>query len=344
MNRDDVSVSLVFPIMKSMALGGYDWDSFCAYAGMDAGLLRSPEARIVQGDFDRIIMAAAQYTGDDMFGLHQGQRMSLSDLGVLGYVMLHSRTLGKALSSYQKYNFIDCSGLNVDIEVQGADVVISMLLSNSLETPSRHFIEGMMACIYQALLALSCRALPIKEVRFMYAPPSQIEEYEAVFGIMPLFHQNANSFRFSKEMLDYSIVGSDTRLLDVFQAIAEEVRAKLSSNYSELSSNLNKWIIECMPSHFPNLQEAAKEFLMSPRTLQSRLKAENTSYNRLANEVRKELAIRYLAQPEYTIGEISYLLHFSEPSAFQTAFRKWTNLTPGEYRHREREEVSSGRF
>ncbi|MEV5027772.1 AraC family transcriptional regulator [Paenibacillus sp. LPE1-1-1.1] len=344
MNRDDVSVSLVFPIMKSMALGGYEWDSFCAYAGMDAGLLRSSETRIVQGDFDSIIMAAAQYTGDDMFGLHQGQRMSLSDLGVLGYVMLHSKTLGKALTAYQKYNFIDCSGLNVDIEVQGADVVISMFLSNSLEAPSRHFIEGMLACTYQALLALSCRALPIKEVRFMHAPPSQLEEYEVVFGIMPLFHQKANSFRFSKEILDYSIVGSDTRLLEVFQAMAEEVRAKLSSNYSGLASNLNKWIIECMPSHFPNLQEAAKEFLMSPRTLQSRLKADNTSYNRLANEVRKELAIRYLAQPEYTVGEIAYLLHFSEPSAFQTAFRKWTNLTPGEYRQREREEESSGRF
>lgn len=99
-----------------------------------------------------------------------------------------------------------------------------------------------------------------------------------------------------------------------------------------------------MGFHFPNLQEAAKEFLMSPRTLQLRLKAENTSYNRLANEVRKELAIRYLAQTEYTIGEIAYLLHFSEPSAFQTAFRKWTKLTPGEYRQRERKEVSAGLF
>lgn len=340
MNRDDVSASLVFPIMKSMALGGYDWDSFCTFAGVDPGLFRSPDARIVQGDFDRIIMAAARYTGDDMFGLHQGQRMSLSDLGVLGYVMLHSKTLGKALSAYQKYNFIDCSGLNVGIEVHGTDVVISLFLGNSPGAPSRHFIEGTMASIYQALLALSCRALPLREVRFMHAPPSQTEEYEAVFGIMPKFHQQANSLQFSKEMLDYSIAGSDTRLLDVFQAMAEEVRAKLSSNHSELTSDLNKWIIECMPTHFPNLQEAAKAFLMSPRTLQSRLKAENTSYNRLANEVRKELAIRYLAQPEYTIGEIAYLLHFSEPSAFQTAFRKWTNSTPGEYRQRERKELS----
>ncbi len=344
MNRDDVSVSLVFPIMKTMALGGYDWESFCAYAGMDAGLFRIPEARIVQGDFERIVKVAARYTGDDMFGLHQSQRLNLYDLGVLGYVMLHSKTLGKALSAYQQYNFIDCSGLNVDVEVQGEDVVISMFLGNTQEDPSRHFIEGMMTSTYQALLALGCRSLPFKEVRFVHAPPSQIEEYEAVLGIMPLFHQKANSMRFSKEILDYSIIGSDTRLLDVFQAMAEEVSAKLASSYSGMTSNLNKWIIECMPSHFPNLQEAAKEFLISPRTLQSRLKAENTSYNRLANEVRKELAIRYLAHPEYTIGEIAYLLHFSEPSAFQTTFRKWMNLTPGEYRQREREEVSSGRF
>ncbi|MBD2868578.1 AraC family transcriptional regulator [Paenibacillus sp. IB182493] len=309
---------------------------------MDAGLLRTPEARIVQDDFERIVVAAARYTGDEMFGLHQSQRLSLSDLGVLGYVMLHSKTLGKALSAYQKYNFIDCSGFNINVEVQGEDVVISIFLGNSPEAPGRHFIECMTASFYRTLLALSCRPLPVKAISFMHAPPSQIEEYEAVFGMMPLFHQQVNSLRLSKEILDYSIIGSDTRLFNVFQAMAEEVRAKLASSYSELTSNLNKWIIECMPSHFPNLQEAAKEFLMSPRTLQSRLKAENTSYNRLANEVRKELAIRYLAQTEYTIGEIAYLLHFSEPSAFQTAFRKWTNLTPGEYRQREREEVSPG--
>jgi AraC-like DNA-binding protein len=300
---------------------------------MDASLLLKEDARIAQADFERIVKAAARYTGDDMFGLHQGQRMGISDLGVLGYVMLHSKTLGKALLAYQKYNFIVCSGFNADMDVQGEDVVISLFLNSSPTVPSRHCIEDMTVSFYQTLLGLSCRAIPIKAVQFMHDPPTLVGEYAAVLGVVPQFHQEANTLRFSKEILDYPVRGSDERLLGVFKAMAEEVRAKLTQG-SALTSKLNRWIIECMPSHFPSLQDAAKQLHMSVRTLQSRLKAENTSYNRLANEVRKELAIRYLAQQEYTIGEIAYLLHFSEPSAFQTAFRKWTNAAPGEYRQR----------
>lgn len=67
---------------------------------------------------------------------------------------------------------------------------------------------------------------------------------------------------------------------------------------------------------------------MSPRSLQARLK-EGTSYNRLAGELRKELAVRYLAREEHSIAEVAYLLHISEPSAFHSAFNKWTGMTPG---------------
>jgi AraC-like DNA-binding protein len=333
MNSNGVSVSLLFPVMKTLAMGGYDWEAFCAYAEIDASLFRSAETRIEQGLFEQVVKAAARYTGDDLFGLHQGLRTGISDLGVLGYVMLHSKTVGNALVAYQKYNYIVCSGFNADIDIQGEDVVVSFFINSSPGAPSRHCIEDMTVSFYQIMLGLSCRPLPIQEVTFMHAPPATVEEHARIFGFAPNFRQRANAMRFNKEVLDYPIIGSDERLLSVFQAMAEEVRVKLTQS-SAMVNKLSRWILECMPSRFPTLQEAAREMLMSARTLQSRLKAENTSYNRLANEVRKELAIRYLTQPEYSVGEIAYLLHFSEPSAFQTAFRKWTEATPGEYRQR----------
>lgn len=331
MNSHGVSVSLLFPMMKTMAQSGYDWDVFCKYAAIDSNLFKNAEARVTEEDFERMVKAAALYTGDELFGLHQGQRMSISDLGVLGYVMLHSKTIGKALSAYQKYNFIVCSGFNADIEVQGEDILISLFLNNSLTAPSRHCIEDMTVSFYKTLLGLSCRTIPVKAVQFMHDQPPQIEEYVAVFGVVPKFNQNANTLRFSTDILDYPVLSADTRLLGIFETIADEVTIKLTQG-SVLTGELNRWIIESMPTHFPTLQDASKHLRMSVRTLQARLKGENTSYNRLANEVRKELALRYLSKPEYTIAEIAYLLHFSEPSAFQSAFRKWMGAAPGEYR------------
>ncbi|RED55543.1 AraC family transcriptional regulator [Cohnella lupini] len=334
MDDNGVSVSMLFPVMKTMAKAGRDWAEFCAYANIDASLFRNAEARIGQGEFEKVIKAAAGYTGNELFGLHQGLSMSISDLGVLGYVMLHSEKLANALAAYRKYNFIVCSGFNADLKIQGKDAVISLFIGNSEGLPNRHCIEDMTVSFYQIMLGLCCRPLPIQAVHFMHAPPSaRVEEYSDIFGVAPTFNQESNALVFRKEALDYAVVGSDERLFGVFKALAEEVRGRLTRG-SDLANKLSRWILESMPSRFPTLREAARELLMSARTLQSRLKTENTSYNRLANEVRKELAIRYLAQPEYSVGEIAYLLHFSEPSAFQTAFRKWTDATPREYRQR----------
>lgn len=334
MMKEGVSVSLLFPIRKTIVFKGYDWDAFCTYASIDTDLLGQAEARIPEDDFNRIVQAASIYTGDEVFGLHQGQAMSISDFGVLGYVMLHSKTIGKALEAYQKYNVIVCSQFNVDIELQGEDIILQMFLTHSPGPPSRHCLEDMAASLYHTMRELSCRTIAIKEIQFMHTQPiGREEEYQLAFGVVPQFQQQTNTMRMSKEVLDYPILSADTRLLGVFEVMAEEARSKLTQG-SLLTAQISKWIIACMPSRFPTLQDAAKEMKMSVRTLQAKLKQENTSYNRLANEVRKELAIIYLAKPEYTISEIAYLLHFSEPSSFGTAFKKWTASAPGEYRYR----------
>ncbi|WP_373462728.1 helix-turn-helix transcriptional regulator [Paenibacillus sp. V4I3] len=94
------------------------------------------------------------------------------------------------------------------------------------------------------------------------------------------------------------------------------------------SDQLYNWIIKDMPMPFPSLKETAMAFKMSVRSIQARLKQENTTYQDIMNRARRELAVGYLAKPEYKIGEVAYLLHFSEPSAFQSAFKKWTGVTP----------------
>lgn len=331
MNDDSMSVSLLLAIRKTLVFKGFDWDLFCEHASIDSSLLSHAEARIPGEDFERIVQAAAVYTGDEDFGLHQGQAMEISSLGILGYVMLHSKTLGKALEGYRKYNFIVCSNFNADLVIEGEDVIIHLFINHSHKLPSRHCIEDMATSMHRIMMGLSCRTIPIKEIQFMHSEPSSLDEYRSILGVTPKFNQESTSMRMSKEVLDYPVLSEDIRLLSVFEAIAEEVRIKLTKG-SLLTAELYKWIIACIPSHFPSLQDAAQEMKMSVRTLQAKLKSENTSYNRLANEVRKELAISYLVKPDYTLAEIAYLLHFSEPSAFQTAFKKWTGVAPGEYR------------
>jgi AraC-like DNA-binding protein len=82
---------------------------------------------------------------------------------------------------------------------------------------------------------------------------------------------------------------------------------------------------------------------MRSRTLQHKFNQEQSSYNDLIVLVRKEIAASYLRRTEYSVGDIAYALHYSEPSAFQNAFKKWTGMTPGQYRIKVREELTLSR-
>lgn len=330
MSNDGVAVTMVIPIMKSLVHKGYDPEQFFKYASFDAGMLKEPDARIPGAELERLMLAAVDYTQDEYFGLRQGLVMDFADMGVLGFVMMHSRTIQDSLTAYQRYNAILCSGFNIDWEISGDDVVIRLFPQKD-GTMSRHCTEDMTASFYRMLGLLSSREVPLKEVQFTHEGPRDRAPYLSHFGITPQFSRTENSLRAGKKLLEYPIVYSDARLLAVFEAIAQETidRLRLEGDFSE---NVLQWMKQSLPSFFPTLQDTARHFGMSTRSLQNKLKEEHTSYNELSIRVRKELAVSFLMKWNYSIGDIAYILHFSEPSAFQNAFKKWTGVTPGQYR------------
>src|SRR6185369_10618542 len=82
----------------------------------------------------------------------------------------------------------------------------------------------------------------------------------------------------------------------------------------------------------PGLDHMAQKLGMSSRTLQRKLRDHGTTHQDVLDQMRQDLATRYLQQPEMAIGEVAYLLGFSESSAFHRAFKRWTGATPTEFR------------
>ncbi|WP_138753110.1 AraC family transcriptional regulator [Paenibacillus sinopodophylli] len=339
MKNDGVAVTMVYPIMKSIVHKGYHTEAFCQYASFDARLLQDVEGRIAGEELERLMIAAADFTGDDYFGLHQGAMTEFVDLGILGYVMMHSKTIAESLAAYQRYNVILCSGFNLEWEVQGSEVVIRMYLQHPGQM-SRHCVEDMASSLYRLIGRLGNRHIELLGIQFAHDAPPDLSPYLTVFGQTPSFGCDNNCLRISRDILDYSVLYSDAKLLSVFAAIAEETRGELTEA-TVLSERVVQWMKKSMPAFFPSLQQTAVSFGTSTRTLQNKLKEEKTTFNDLSVLVRKELAIGYLRKWEYSVGEIAYALHFSEPSAFQSAFKKWTGLTPSQYRANMKQQHAS---
>ncbi len=79
-------------------------------------------------------------------------------------------------------------------------------------------------------------------------------------------------------------------------------------------------------------QQVARALNLSVRSLQRKLDEHGITFRDLSETVRGQLAEGYLADPRVSISEVAVLLGFSEQSAFNRAFRRWTGETPGRWR------------
>ena len=92
----------------------------------------------------------------------------------------------------------------------------------------------------------------------------------------------------------------------------------------------------------PSLESVAERLGMNERVLRSRLTEAGTSFNQVLADYRCVLAKRLLARTDESIADVVYLTGFSEPSTFYRAFKRWTGLTPIEYRQQKQQRVESG--
>jgi AraC-like DNA-binding protein len=105
---------------------------------------------------------------------------------------------------------------------------------------------------------------------------------------------------------------------------------------SDIVARARKLIAERLTSGEPLAGEVARELAASPRTLQRRLNERGTSFAKLLDQTRRELAVEYLRNPENTVEETAFLVGFAETASFNRAFRRWTGDSPSAFREAHR--------
>jgi AraC-like DNA-binding protein len=168
-------------------------------------------------------------------------------------------------------------------------------------------------------------------VCFEHPRPRTVDEHRRIFGCEVGFDAPEHAVTFHRDALVLPVVQADPRLGALIDRYAEELLRRLPRG-NALSDRVRQLVAESLCDGDHGLEPIAGRLRMSPRTLQRRLQDESTSHQQIVDELRHELALKYLAEPAVSIGEVAFLLGFSDPSAFHRAFRRWTGTTPGEHR------------
>jgi len=122
----------------------------------------------------------------------------------------------------------------------------------------------------------------------------------------------------------------------MYGQLIEQAEKYLRSLYAQddIAGELKRKLADLMARGEANADAACRALRLSRRTLQRRLKAEKTSFQKVLEEVRKELAVNYLSDARLKSIEIAMLLGYSNISTFTTAFKSWYDIPPAQYRQR----------
>jgi AraC-like DNA-binding protein len=325
-----ISIWLVRMLAGALADQGVDRAHFLRRAGIAPDLLADGEARLSIADYTRALDAALELSSDPVFGLHVGERLNPQMFDVLGHMAHHATTLRESIQTIVDYSQLAAEGYGPELREHGSTASLRFPALTG-DWPVVRFTAEFALCAWLRTprVFVGEHAWP-SQVCFTYPAPREGEEYQRVFEGRACFKQPFTGVVFSREWLDVTQLYASPDLFELLKSRADGMLGRLERR--ALSQRVEQLLAAHDPRVAPHVADLARSLDMSERSLRRRLSEEGTSYGELLERARISAAKRLLERPRASIQETAYALGFAAPNAFHRAFKRWTGLTPRQYR------------
>jgi AraC-like DNA-binding protein len=283
------------------------------------------ESRIPLAQWIKLLSLIADADPRPALGLAIAQHIAPRHAGVMGYLGLSCDTLGEAFLRFDRYHRLVYDGNPATMAAHGDVVSLSWGVEHGF--PGQLADETAIAAFMTLVRKLVDTPLIPSSVNFVNPAPADLRPYTDFFQCPVTFGGNITYVTFPFSFLMYPIGHSDPGLRTLLESQAESLLRALPDS-DGFDSALKDALVRCLHDGMPTLQHVATRLAVSPRTLQRRLENMELSFQRLLDRTRAELARGYLLDGSLSLTEIALLLGYSEQSAFNRAFKRWTGQTP----------------
>jgi len=330
----EVSARIGAMIVHAAAARGADAAALARATGFDPAAAADPDARIPLETENALWDEAARRCGDDAFGLHAAELIRPGMFDVLDYVLRTAPTVRAALERLARYNRLEHDVAVFTILDRGDTVRVEHAFTAAGVAPGRHACDFTLGAVVVVSGQIAGAPLAPRAVELARPAPASTAEHERVFGVRPRFDAAVNALELPADVVDRACPAADPALSRVVERHAEALLAARPDPQATTSQRVRHLLAGALADGDATLAAMAARLRMSERSLQRRLADEGVSFDAVLDDLRRELALRYLAAPSVAIAEVAYLLGYSEPSAFHRAFKRWTGVTPAEARRR----------
>jgi AraC-like DNA-binding protein len=331
-DRHSCAAFWVKGVAETLKAEGLDVAALLDEAGLDRAALSDPDARFPTERVSLLWQLAVARSGNPAIGLSNANVVKPASFDVLAYAMMSSPNLLGILEGVVRYVAIvsDAASLAVTEDHEGYRMILE-LFGGGQPVPRQRFEFDLMTFLSFCRWVTNRDLRPLAlELRF--PPPADPQPYQNAFKCPLRVNAPANALLFARADVISPLPTAHPLLAEVHERLASEHLQRL--DHAQTSSRARATIIRRLPEGEPRRTEIASAFEMSERTLQRRLAAEGTSFQRLLDDTRRELAQQYLGQTDLSLADAAYLLGFGDQSSFVRASKRWFGTSPRHHRIR----------
>lgn len=329
-----VPIQLIWMLAEVLQTQGVPSVTLLDGSGLTPDMLGDGERMVSYELTLNVIKRALALSPVQGLGIDVGRRQTPSGWGMLGYAINCCATVGDALEMGAKYHRVSASLNSLRLQRDGPKAYWIAEPPVDLGPLLGFAIEEEFAALSRAGPLLTGRPIPVLEAHFTYPAPAHAHRYTEMLDCKLHFGAAQNQLVLDAACLDYPIlqanplsVGTATRLCDQF--LAAHPKSDL------LTLQIRNYLL-AQQGHFASAEELATHLNLTSRTLRNHLRQAGQSFQQILDGVRSQLAKDYLLQAPLKVEEIATRLQFSDARSFRRAFKKWTGVTPADFRQAER--------
>lgn len=327
------SCSWVRSIVEMFSANGVDVPDLFRTARIDPERLRHDSERFGVDEVSELWKVAVVKSGNPLLGVDRVAAQRYGSFDVVGYAMLASPDLRHALLELRRFMAVisDSTTFALISHPRGGAWLELGALGYTSPIPRQRYAYGMLAVI--SLCEWLTRAsIQPTVVEFMFDRPPESSYYSEQFGCTVTFAQRTNRMLLSASAIDRVVPSGNAPMRAIHETVLEARLQEIGAH--SITCRVTEEIVRRLHRGEPRREEIAAALALADRTLRRRLEEENSSFQKLLEDARREAAMKYLADGRYSMQQIADLVGFSDHCNFFRAYRRWTGESPGEHRRR----------
>ena len=305
-------------------------------AGINPAVMDQPNQRVHTDQVARLFKTVQETLDDEFMGFTQNN-CKVGLFATMAELVSHCSTLGELLAKAVNFYNLVSNDIPMQLSQSEGNAVLSFTM-NQPQLDPEHFMAEFWLVIWHRFPSWYIgEPIRLQETHFTFKSPAHRSELQIMFPGQLHFNRRANRLIFDAQYLDKQLVRSDQELQTYVQNAPADVMTIPGSD-STLEAQIERMIAQRHPDRlvFVPIHELARELGVSSQTLHRRLKESATSYQKIKDNLRREVATHKLVQEKVSVEEVSAIVGFSEPRSFTRAFKHWTGRSPREYIRQQR--------